>query len=336
MIPVFLTATVLLTAVFTFLNGFRDVSSAVAFAVRSRALTASVAVLQAALFNLIGVVLAFPVAAAVGTDWMHLPSGTSGLSLLVSALASGIVWNILTWWKGMPSSSTHALFGGLFGAGLAATLKGGNDIPQAADALWTAVGLPLLVSPVAAFVLSYALVWPVMWIARNIQPSVVNRRFRRAQAITAGAVAFGHGLQDGQRTFLVMLAALLAAGYDDGQSLAPMLVALVAGAMTVGTLFGGWRISHTLGHRMIRVDPLRGFVTQAVGFALQFAGAIGLGWPISTTHTMTAGMWGAGSNQRFPETNRKVMIRILGYWVATPLATVAMAFIVQMALTALL
>ncbi|MFJ3957455.1 anion permease [Arthrobacter sp. NPDC090010] len=336
MVPLFLTLAVLLTVAFTFLNGFRDVSSAIAFAVRSRALTASVAVVLAALFNLLGVLLAYPVAASIGTDWMHIPGGTGGLSLLISGLAAGIVWNIFTWWKGMPSSSTHALFGGLFGAGGAALLKGGDQIPETAATLWNSVALPLLVSPALAFLLSYLLVWPTIWVARNLQPNVVNRRFRRAQAITAGAVAFGHGLQDGQRTFLVMLAALVAAGYDDGAPLAPMLVVLVTAAMTLGTLFGGWRISYTLGHRMIRVDPMRGFVTQSVGFALQFIGAIALSWPISTTHTMTAGMWGAGSNQRFPETNRPVVLRILGYWLVTPLAAAAVAFIFQMALSALL
>ncbi|MEZ2372886.1 anion permease [Arthrobacter sp. RCC_34] len=335
MIAFFLVLTVLLTVTFTFLNGFRDVSSAIAFAVRSRALTASVAVVLAAFFNLLGVVLAFPLALEIGTNWLHLPEGLNGLSLLVSGLAAGIIWNIFTWWKGIPSSSTHALLSGLFGAGAAAILKGGTEIPEASATLWNSVALPLLLSPALAFLLSYVLVWPTTWVARNQPPNVVNRRLRRAQAITAGAVAFGHGLQDGQRTFLVLLMAFFVAGYEDGQQLAFMMVTLVAAAMTAGTLFGGWRISYTLGHRMIRVDPLRGFVTQAVGFALQFAGAIALSWPISTTHTMAAGMWGAGTNQRFSQANRPLILKILGYWVITPVATAALAFVFQMALSAL-
>jgi PiT family inorganic phosphate transporter len=253
----------------------------------------------------------------------------------VAGLLSAVAWGIYTWWRGIPSSSTHALVGGLAGAGVASVAVGGDAVTGVDSSLLFQVVLPLLLSPAIAFLGAFALVWPAAWTARYTQPNVVNSRSRRAQAIAAGAVAFGHGLQDGQRTSAVVILALLASGLSDGASM-PLWVALLTAAMlTAGTLAGGWRVSYTVGYRLTRIDPLRGFVAQLHSSLILLVGAIGLQWPVSTTHTVTAAALGAGANQGFPGINRRLVIRILLFWVLTPLATAGGAFILGLSLSPL-
>lgn len=332
MAAVIFTAVVLLAAAFAFLNGFRDASTSVALAVRNRALTPSVGVLLAAFFNFVGALLGALLAVAVSRTWINLPAGTDGLTILVAGLASACGWGLLMWWRGIPASSTHALVGGLAGAGLASLAIGGPGVVGVDQSLLFQVVLPLVLSPLVAYSGSFLLVYPATWVARYTQPNVVNQRFRRGQAVAAGAVAFGHGLQDGQRVSAVLLLALLAAGYSDG-GIPTWVAVLSAVMMTAGTLFGGWRISHTIGYKITRIDPLRGSVAQTFSALMLFVGAIGLHWPLSTTHTVTAGALGAGENQHFSVTNRKLVIRILWFWALTPLAACALAFVLALALS---
>lgn len=335
MTPFFFALVVLLAAAFAFINGFRDVSNSVALAVRNRALTPTIAVLLAAIFNFIGALLSSGFAVAVSQNWVTLPQGDSGLTILVAGLASACLWGLILWWRGIPSSSTHALVGGLAGAGTASVLVGGNAVGGVDQSLLFQVVLPLALSPLIAFVGAYLLVFPMTWAARYAQPNVINKRFRTAQSVAAGAVAFGHGLQDGQRIGAVLLLALLAAGYGDGGSV-PWWVAMLSAVMiTVGTLFGGWRISHTLGYRLIRIDPLRGVVAQTFSAFLLFIGAIGLHWPMSTTHTVTSGVLGAGENQHDSGTHRALVRNVLSLWVLTPVVTAAAAFVLALALSPL-
>ncbi|MEE2521953.1 inorganic phosphate transporter [Pseudarthrobacter sp. J75] len=334
MVPVFFGVVVLFTAAFSFLNGFRDVSTAVALSVRTRALTPSIAVLLAAFFNLIGGLLSATLAVSVANSWVTLPDGINGLSIVISGLASAFAWGVLTWWLGIPSSSTHALVGGLAGAGLASVVVGGNTVGGVDQSLLFQVVLPLAISPLIAFAGAYLSVVPIAWATRFAQPSIINRRFRRAQSVAAGAVAFGHGLQDGQRVSAVLLLAMISAGiYDGGIPL--WVILLTAVTITAGTLFGGWRISHTLGHKLTRIDPLRGFVAQTLGAVVLFIGAIGLHWPVSTTHSVTAAVLGAGETQRFASTNRRLVLQILGYWLLTPVVTAALAFVIELAMSPL-
>ncbi|MEW1810986.1 inorganic phosphate transporter [Pseudarthrobacter phenanthrenivorans] len=332
MAPAIFTAVVLLAAGFAFLNGFRDASTSVALAVRNRALTPSVGVLLAAFFNFVGALLSASLAVAASQSWINLPHGTDGLNILVAGLASACAWGLLMWRRGIPASSTHALVGGLAGAGLASLAIGGPGVAGVDQSLLFQVVLPLVLSPLVAYSGSFLLVYPATWVARYTQPNVVNQRFRRGQAVAAGAVAFGHGLQDGQRVSAVLLLALLAAGYSDG-GIPVWVAALSAVMMTAGTLFGGWRISHTIGYKITRIDPLRGSVAQTFSALMLFVGAIALHWPLSTTHTVTAGALGAGENQHFSVTNRKLVIRILWFWALTPLATCALAFVLALALS---
>lgn len=332
MVPVFFAVVILFTAAFSFLNGFRDVSTAVALAVRTRALTPSIAVLMAAFFNLVGALMSAMLAVIVAHTWVTLPAGLNGLSIVISGLASAFAWGVLTWWRGIPSSSTHALVGALAGAGLASVLVGGNTVGGVDHSLLFQVVLPLLISPIIAFAGAYLSVVPIAWATRFAQPSIINRRFRRAQSVAAGAVAFGHGLQDGQRVSAVLLLAMMSAGYYDG-GIPLWVVLLTALTITAGTLFGGWRISHTLGHKLTRLDPMRGFVAQTFSSVVLFLGAIGLHWPVSTTHTVTAAVLGAGETQRFASTNRRLVFKILGYWLLTPLVTALWAFIIELAMS---
>ncbi len=331
----FFAVVVVSTAAFTFLNGFRDASTSVALAVRTRALTPTVAVLLAALFNFAGAALSAALALQVSRSWVSLPQGNNGLTILIAGLISAVLWGIYTWWRGLPSSSTHALVGGLAGAGLASVLVGGNAVSGVDNSLLFQVVLPLLLSPVIAFVGAYLLVWPATWAARYTPPSVVNSRSRRTQAIAAGAVAFGHGLQDGQRASAVLLLALPASGLSDGGAMPEWVALLTATMLTAGTLAGGWRISYTIGYKLTRIDPLRGFVAQLYSSVILLLGAIGLHWPVSTTHTVTAAVLGAGSNQGFPVTNRRLVLRILAFWVFTPVVTAAAAFVLELSLSPL-
>ena len=334
MAPAIFAAVVLLAAVFAFLNGFRDASTSVALAVRNRALTPSVAILLAAFFNFVGALLSAMLAVAASRTWINLPAGPGGLAILVAGLASACAWGLLMWRRGIPSSSTHALVGGLAGAGLASLAVGGPGVAGVDQSLLFQVVLPLVLSPLVAYSGSFLLVYPATWGARYTQPNVVNQRFRKGQAIAAGAVAFGHGLQDGQRVSAVLLLALLSAGHADG-GIPVWVVLLSAVMMTAGTLFGGWRISYTIGYKITRIDPLRGSVAQTFSALMLFVGAIGLHWPLSTTHTVTAGALGAGENQHFSVTNRRLVIRIIWLWVLTPVATCALAFVLALALSPL-
>lgn len=327
----FFALVVVFAGAFAFLNGFRDASSSVALAVRTRALTPTVAVLLAGLFNFVGAAVSAALALEISRTWVTLPHGDNGLVILVAGLLSAVIWGIYTWWRGIPSSSTHALVGGLAGAGVASIAVGGHPVTGVDNSLIFQVVL----SPAIAFLGAYLLVWPTAWAARYTPPNVVNSRSRRAQSIAAGAVAFGHGLQDGQRTSAVVVLALLASGLSDGASLPLWVALLTAGMLTAGTLAGGWRISYTIGYRLIRIDPMRGFVAQLYSSLILLVGAIGLHWPISTTHTVTAAVLGAGTNQGFPATNRRLVIRILAFWVMTPAVTAAVAFILGLSLSPL-
>lgn len=324
---------VVVTGAFAFLNGFRDVSNAVAVTVRTRALTPTIAVLLAALFNLLGALVSAPFALAFTGSLISAPAHPAVLPLLLAGVLSACLWGLLLWWRGMPSSSTHALVGGLVGAAAASIVLGQHVMSGLRSALWLQVFLPLLISPLIAFGAALLLTRPTIRAARYTQPSLVHRRARRALSITTAAVAFGHGLQDSQRSTTVILLALAAAGFDPQEAVPAWAAVLVAVLLCTGTLFGGWRISHTLGYRLIRIDPLRGFVAQLVSSVMLFLGAIGLHLPLSTTHTVTAGIIGAGVGQPFAATDRRTWLHILLAWLATPAATAVVGAVFYLALS---
>lgn len=335
MIAFLLGAVVVSAAVFAFLNGFRDASAAVALSVRTRALTANVAVLLAALFNCLGALSSVVLTSIFADKLFIVPEGKDGLILLLAALISASLWGIFLWWRGFPSSSTHALISSLIGASLGSAFIGHRTLDGINVTMWSLVLLPLILSPMVAFILGFAAVYPSSWMARNMAPNRVNRRARQLQSVAGAAVAFGHGLQDGQRTTAVVLLALVSAGTIGSGELPLWVPIFTAVLLAVGTLFGGWRISYTLGHRLVRIDPLRGSVAQMLGAGLLFIGAIVLHMPLSTTHAVTAAIAGAGANQRFAATNGRVLLRIASAWIATPVVCVALGVLFFLALSPL-
>lgn len=335
MIGFLLGAVIVGSACFAFLNGFRDVSTAVALSVRTRALTPTIAVILAGAFNFIGALISVGLASAFSEKLFDVPLGAEGLLMLLAALTAACLWGLYQWRRGYPSSSTHALIGGLMGTSIAASMLGMHQLQGISTAALLLVVLPLLISPALAYLLGFLAVFPTIAAVKNLPPSTVNRRARQFQAVAGAAVAFGHGLQDGQRTTAVLLFALVAAGAV-GQDVIPLWVPVFTAVfLTLGTLLGGWRISYTLGQRLVRIDPMRGFVAQSVAALLLFVGSFGLAIPLSTTHTVTAAVSGAGQNQRFAVTSVPLMGHILLAWIATPVACALLGGVFFLALSPL-
>ncbi|MCQ2000278.1 inorganic phosphate transporter [Arthrobacter zhaoxinii] len=336
MATVLLAGVVLLAGAYAFLNGFHDASNSVATSVRTRALTPTVAIILAAAFNLLGALVSTALAVALTVRFVDLPAGPEGLGILLAALLAACGWGVWTWWRRMPSSSTHALVGGLVGSGAASTLVGGQNIAESNRLIWEQLALPLLVSPVVAFALAYLLVFPATWLMRYSSPRRGDAGNRIAQSVFTSAFSLGHGIQDGQRTMAVVVLALLAAGQTLETDI-PLWVQLFAAlALAGGTLFGGWRITHTLGYRLVRMDPLRGMSAQAVSSTMLFLGALWLHIPLSSTQTMTSAIVGAGTNQRFSTVRLIPLREILVTWLVTAPVTAVLGGILLLALSPLL
>ena len=299
---------------FDYTNGFHDAANAIATSVSTRALTPRVALGMAAVMNFVGALLGTEVAETIATSIVDLQDASNHTALIVvlCALLGAIAWNLITWWFGLPSSSTHSLIGGLVGAGLAAGL------PIYGQAIIDKVVLPMVFSPLIGFIGAYVVMVAVLWIFRNKAPSKVTRRFRLAQTASAAAMALGHGLQDAQKTMGVIFMALLTVGWADPDKGIPLWVKLgAAAAISLGTYSGGWRIMRTLGRRIIELDPARGFVAESVSALVLYANAFILHAPVSTTHTITSAIMGVGATRRLSAVRWGVAKNIGVAWVLT-------------------
>jgi PiT family inorganic phosphate transporter len=258
-------AVVVVALVFDYTNGFHDAANAIATSVSTRALTPRIALILAAVMNFVGALLGQEVAKTV-SDVITPPSGNHGLVIVLAALLGAITWNLITWYFGLPSSSTHALIGGLVGAALVA----GTGVHW--RTILDKVVIPMVISPVVGFAAAFALMLAIMWIFRRRSPSKVQRGFRLMQTVSAAALALGHGLQDAQKTMGVIFLALIAGGYYPAtqQDLPLWVVIVSASAISLGTYSGGWRIMRTLGRRIIHLDPARGFSAEAVGASVLY------------------------------------------------------------------
>jgi inorganic phosphate transporter, PiT family len=311
---------IVVALVFDYTNGFHDAANAIATSVATRALTPRVALAMAAVMNLIGAFLGTEVAATVGSGIIDPPQGLSGLVVVLAGLVGAITWNLLTWWFGMPSSSSHALIGGLVGAALAA----------AGAVHWTGVlekvVIPMVLSPLVGFALAGLLMTAILWIFRNAHPQPLSRGFRLAQTVSAAAMALGHGLQDAQKTMGVIVLALVVGGYHEGFDVPWWVVLLAAGALSAGTYAGGWRIMRTLGRRIINLDPPRGFAAEVTASAVLYTTAFAFAAPISTTQTITSSILGVGATKRISAVRWGVAGNIVVAWVLTiPMAALAAA-----------
>ena len=304
-------AVVAIALTFDYTNGFHDAANAIATSVSTRALTPRIALLMAAVMNFVGAFLGQEVAKTV-SDVISPPDGTHGLTVVAAGLAGAIAWNVTTWYFGLPSSSSHALIGGLVGAALAS----GSLVKW--DAIEEKVLIPMIVSPLVGFGLAFLFMLAILWIFRHRHPGRVNRGFRFSQTLSAAAMALGHGLQDAQKTMGVIFLALLTAGYvDPGDDLPWWVIASAAGAISLGTYSGGWRIMRTLGRRIIHLDPPRGFASETTAASILYTTAYVFEAPISTTHAITSSVMGAGATKRFSAVRWGVARSILGAWILT-------------------
>lgn len=335
---VLLTALGLVLAVaHTVVSGFHDAPNALALPVRSRTLTPKVGLALAALMNVAGVFAA----GWLLTDWLlvsaPVPLNTVGSAALVCALLSTIGWNVLTWWFGMPSSSTTALTGGLLGALVGAHAVGLVPRSPLTPGAALQVVVPLVAAPLLAFGLAWALVVPFLHLLRHSEPTSTALHARLVQATGAAAIAFGHGVHHGRRTAWVFSTLLLCAGLPlTAGRTEPWILLLVAAGLAVGTLGGAWRIAYTLSSRMISIDPFRGAVAQGVAGSLLFLGGTLVPVPMSTSQTAAAAILGAGRQQRFHTANVRVVLRVLGVWALTVPACALVSGTLLLALSPLL
>lgn len=293
---------------FDYTNGFHDAANAIATSVSTRALTPRVALLLAAVMNFVGALMGQKVAKTV-SDTIAPPDGAHGLVVVLCGLLGAIAWNLITWWLGLPSSSSHALIGGLVGAAMAA----GSTVHW--STIWDKVVIPMVASPLVGFALAFALMLLVMWVLRRRQPSRVNRGFRLAQTVSAAALALGHGLQDAQKTMGVIFLCLVTAGYVNSSAGLPLWVVVgSAGAISLGTYSGGWRIMRTLGRKIIHLDPPRAFTAEAVGASVLYVTAFVWRAPISTTHVISAAVMGSGATRRLSAVRWGVARSIVTAW----------------------
>ena len=298
---------------FGYTNGFHDAANAIATSVSTRALTPRTALIMAAVFNMLGAFLGTDVAHTIGSGIIHVDesSGQQGMIMVLSAVIGAIVWNLITWWFGMPSSSSHALIGALTGVGVAA------GITVHWDVILSKVVIPMLVSPIVGFSLAFVLMVAVLWHFKNANPHKVTRRFRIAQAASAAAMALGHGLQDAQKTMGVIVLALVAGGFHTGDEIPVWVMISAALAISLGTYSGGWRIMRTLGRKVIELDPARGFVAESVAASVLYVTAFVFQAPISTTQTITSAIMGVGATKRLSAVRWGVAGNIAIAWVLT-------------------
>jgi inorganic phosphate transporter, PiT family len=298
---------------FNYTNGFHDAANAIATSVSTRALTPRVALAMAAVMNLVGAFLGTGVAKTVGTGIIDPPKDLHGLSIVAAALLGAITWNLVTWYYGLPSSSTHGLIGGLIGAALAAST------PVLWAGVLTKVVLWMVLSPLIGLLIGYAIMVLILWIFRHARPGGVGRRFRIAQSLSAAAMALGHGLQDAQKTMGIIVLALVTTGYQaEADSHVPVWVILASAAvLSFGTYAGGWRIMRTLGRKVIELDPPKGFAAEATAASLLYATAFIWQAPVSTTHTITSAIMGVGATKRRSAVRWGVAGSIVVAWIVT-------------------
>jgi inorganic phosphate transporter, PiT family len=337
---------ILVGLVFEYINGFHDTANSIATVVATKVLTPRQAVLLAAVTNLLGALWGTAVARTISSGLIDAKVVTLSSEIMICALAGGIIWNLITWWLGLPSSSSHALIGGLCGAALAASSNNWGVIIwsqpnhvhwfQGKGLLWKVI-VPMVTSPIAGFTLGFLLMALLYVLLRNARPVWVNRFFGRAQMFSAGAMGFMHGTNDAQKTMGIIALTLLGAtkaGQLDGlpgwlsflrtpeplpgqeMEIAVWIKVVCALTMAAGTAAGGWRIIKTLGHKLVKLHPINGFAAETSSAAVILA-ATHLGIPVSTTHNISAAIMGVGAAKRLSAVKWGVVERMVWAWILT-------------------
>ena len=305
-----LIAVVVLAVVFDYINGFHDTANAIATSVATKALRPQHAILMAAAFNFIGAFAGTAVAKTIGKSLVDEASTTQ--TIVAAALIGAIVWNLVTWRWGIPSSSSHALIGGLLGATLIAVG------PQAllVEGIVGKVLVPLVSSPIAGFAIGFVLMLALYWIFRGFDRKPLARLFKVLQVFSAGYMAFAHGSNDAQKTMGIITLALFAAGLIPTVDVPVWVVLTAATAISLGTAVGGWRIMKTMGHRVVELEPIHGFAAETTAASVLLVTAH-LGMPVSTTHVISSAIMGVGSSRGTRAVRWGVARRILAAWVIT-------------------
>jgi inorganic phosphate transporter, PiT family len=322
--------------VFDFINGFHDAANAIATVVSTGVLPVRTAVIIAGIFNFVGAVTGTAVAKTIATGFADPEIVTQ--TVVLAALLGAIIWNLITWWYGIPSSSSHALVGALAGAVVA---HAGFDAFKW-SALAQKVLLPLVLSPLIGFVVAFAVMIGLTWAVRRMRPPRVHRISRRLQLVSACAMALGHGSNDAQKSMGIIalaLAAFVAAGHSGmpewmvphGDQIPTWVILACAAAIALGTMAGGKKIIKTMGSKIIRITPLQGFAAETSG-ALTIFTASHLGVPVSTTHCINACIMGVGASKRISAVRWGVASNIVVAWVLTIPLSAAFAFVVMMGL----
>jgi len=337
---------ILVALIFEYINGFHDTANSIATVVSTKVLSPRQAVMLAAFTNLVGALWGTAVAKTISSGLIDAKLVTMTSEIVICALLGGIIWNLITWWFGLPSSSSHALIGGLCGAALAASADNWKVIIWSqphAEHFWLGKGLlwkvivPMVTSPVAGFILGFLVMAFLYTALQRMKPTPVNRFFGVAQIFSAGAMGFMHGTNDAQKTMGIIalaLAAATAAGQLENlpgflsflytpapapgkdMEIAVWIKVVCALTMAAATAAGGWRIIKTLGHKMVKLHPINGFAAETSSAAVIFA-ATHLGIPVSTTHNISAAIMGVGSARRFNAIKWSVVERMLWAWILT-------------------
>lgn len=310
---------VVVALAFDFLNGLHDAANSIATIVSTRVLRPRYAVMWAAFFNFIAfMVFGLNVAHTIGVGIVS--ADVVDAHVIFGALMGAIIWNLITWWAGIPSSSSHALIGGLVGAGLA---KAGS-----VAVVWSGVikaGSAIVLSPLAGFFLALLLVLIVSWMFVRVSPRTVDGTFRNLQFVSASLYSLGHGGNDAQKTMGIIAVLLFSQGQLGSEFYVPFWVVLTCqAAMGLGTLFGGWRIVHTMGSKITRLTPMQGFCAETGGAITLFAATF-LGVPVSTTHTITGSIVGVGAARKVSAVRWNVASNIVVAWIITMPASAAIA-----------
>jgi PiT family inorganic phosphate transporter len=333
---VLLFITVMVALTFDFLNGFHDAANSIATVVSTRVLSPKLAVAWAAFFNFVAAfLLGTAVAHTIGKGMIRLDIVTQ--YVVMGGLAGAIVWDLLTWWWGLPTSSSHALIGGYAGAAMAraAIVHGPNrafDVIIASG--WTKTLVFIVVAPILGLVLGLGLMVGVFWLLRNKAPQQVDKWFRKLQLLSAASYSLGHGGNDAQKTMGIIAGAMMTAGFMSPADFKgnwgpwhwPIILSANA-AIALGTYFGGWRIVHTMGSKITKLKPVGGFCAETAGAVTLFGTALA-GIPVSTTHTITGAIIGVGSTQRLSAVRWGVAARIVWAWVLTIPAAAAVGALV--------
>ncbi len=318
--------TILVALIFDFLNGFHDAANSIATVVSTRVLSPKLAVLWAAFFNFVAAfLLGTAVAKTIGGGMIRIETVTQ--YVVITGLFGAIVWDLLTWWWGLPTSSSHALIGGYAGA---AVMRSGWHVIIAEG--WYKTLIFIVVAPVMGLVLGLTFMVAVYWLLRNKAPRRIDAWFRKLQLLSAAAYSLGHGANDAQKTMGIVASALYGAHYLSAKELAgnwgkfhwPIILAAHL-SIALGTYFGGWRIVHTMGSRITKLKPVGGFCAEAAGAITLFSTALA-GIPVSTTHTITGAIVGVGAVNRLSAVRWGVAARIVWAWAVTiPAAAVVAA-----------